>query len=330
MYLYFDRNGVLKEIVNDESLRQGNYGVNSMYVYVEGRDLSRADVNYLMPDGAVVGPILCDDFTDPTASDNSDCFIPFDPKRDLRFFKYYKAYKFLVVDLSTMDSNGKSALDQAGVVHCNMDLVLESGNQLEAGDVNFVVEENPSYNQKQVASEEYLSLADYLYLKKVINKIALGNVPDGSIDSAQLANGAVTNQKIATGTIESNKVKNNTLIREKLASINGTLLTDYVINEGPREEIQQFVDMMEQFIKYGYKLFYKSDDEIADVSLYVDVMSRIVQITIDANVYNLPTSTLLTGHVVTLTSDADVALFFSSLLSNYFAVSAIYSNHVFN
>ena len=167
------------------------------------------------------------------------------------------------------------------------------------------------------------------------DKIAGGSVTSDklgadSVNGSHIANGAITNAKLATGTIENSKVKNNTLTREKMASINGTLLTDYVVNEGPKEEIQQFVDMMGQFIEYGYKLYYESSDEIANVSLYVDVMQREVKITIDANVYNLPASTLLTGHVVTLTSDADVALFFSSLLSNYFAVSAIYSNHVFN
>ena len=165
MYLYFDKTGKLKEIINDEALRQGNYGVNKMYIYIDGLTYSRIDAAYLLPSNAVVGPIA---FTTFSASPEA---IPFDPKRDLKYFSYSKKYTFLIIDLSASDSNSNSALDEAGVVHCELATVLSDGNQLMLGDVNFVVETSSVLNQKQVASQEYLSLADYLFIKKLAGQI---------------------------------------------------------------------------------------------------------------------------------------------------------------
>ena len=36
MYLYFDNNGILKEIVDDVATRKGNNEVNRLYIYVDG------------------------------------------------------------------------------------------------------------------------------------------------------------------------------------------------------------------------------------------------------------------------------------------------------
>ncbi len=161
MYLYFDKKGTLKEIINDEALRQGSYGVNKMYIYIDDLVYNSIDVSYLLQSNLVVGPLNIDDFTEEE-------YIPFDAKRDLRFFKYNKKYRFLVISLSEKDPFGNSALDEAGVVHCEMQAVLPEQGLLQLGDVNFNVEENAVLNQKQVASQEYLSLADYLFLRKLI------------------------------------------------------------------------------------------------------------------------------------------------------------------
>lgn len=162
MYLYFDRVGKLKEIINDEALRQGNYNVNKMYVYVDRNDVSSIDVSYLLPSGLIVGP---ENITKKTTAE-----IPFDRKRDLLYFKYYKEYTFVEIDLSKQDLNDHTALEEAGLVHCSLIAILNNSSQLALGDVNFNVEVDEVLNQHYVASQEYLSLSDYQFLRSLIDK----------------------------------------------------------------------------------------------------------------------------------------------------------------
>lgn len=158
MYLYFDRLGVLKEIINDEALRQGNYNVNKLYIYCERDDIERLDVSYLLPSSLVVGPT--------SFNETETAEIPYDKKRDLYYFEYHKEYTFIVVDLEA-DINGNGPLDQAGLVHCSISAVLTSGI-LTLGAVNFMVELDSVYNQYYVAQQEYMSLSDYRYLEYLV------------------------------------------------------------------------------------------------------------------------------------------------------------------
>lgn len=158
MYLYFDRLGVLKEIINDEALRQGNYNVNKLYIYCERNDIVRLDVSYLLPSSLVVGPT--------SFNETETAEIPYDKKRDLYYFEYHKEYTFIVVDLEA-DINGNGPLDQAGLVHCSISAVLTSGI-LTLGAVNFMVELDSVYNQYYVAQQEYMSLSDYRYLEHLV------------------------------------------------------------------------------------------------------------------------------------------------------------------
>lgn len=158
MYLYFDRLGVLKEIINDEALRQGNYNVNKLYIYCERNDIVRLNVSYLLPSSLVVGPT--------SFNETETAEIPYDKKRDLYYFKYHKEYTFIVVDLEA-DINGNGPLDQAGLVHCSISAVLTSGI-LTLGAVNFMVELDSVYNQYYVAQQEYMSLSDYRYLEHLV------------------------------------------------------------------------------------------------------------------------------------------------------------------
>ena len=158
MYLYFDRLGVLKEIINDEALRQGNYNVNKLYIYCERNDIVRLDVSYLLPNSLVVGP------TSFNKTETAE--IPYDKKRDLYYFEYHKEYTFIVVDLEA-DINGNGPLDQAGLVHCSISAVLPRGI-LTLGAVNFMVELDSAYNQHYVAQQEYMSLSDYRYLEHLV------------------------------------------------------------------------------------------------------------------------------------------------------------------
>ncbi len=159
MYLYFNRSGTLKEIINDEAIRQGNFRINRLYVYVEDRNITSIDATYLLPDTLIVGPENYDQV--------EDSYVPYNEKRDLLFFKYNQVYHFLVIDLD-MDRNGNSPLDQAGVVSASLSAMLDDSTILQLGEVNFMVEESEVYQRKYIAPQEYLSLADYKFLRTLL------------------------------------------------------------------------------------------------------------------------------------------------------------------
>jgi len=160
MYLYFDKTGRLKEIINDEALRQGNHNINKMYVYVAERNVSSIDISYLLPSQLIVGP--------QNYSTKKTEQIPFDEKRDLKYFKYFTNYQFVEINLEA-DINGNSPLDEAGLVSASLIMNLVGGGYAYSlGEVNFNVEVNTTLNQKYVASQEYLSLSDYQFLRGLI------------------------------------------------------------------------------------------------------------------------------------------------------------------
>jgi len=164
MYLYYDSTLTLKEIINDESLRQGNYGVNSIYVHIDGLVPASIDVRYLVPGGAVITP------SEPY-SEVVSAQIPFDGKRDLYFFKYFENYDFIKIDL-TLPLGGQGPLDVPGLVTASMQAVLENGQQKSLGDLNFIVEESAALNvPNRVAQQEWLALADYEYVRKIVGDV---------------------------------------------------------------------------------------------------------------------------------------------------------------
>lgn len=160
MYLYYDRTGKLKEVINDEALRQGNYGINKLYIYIDRNDVASIDITYLLPSELIVGPQNYDD--------REEAEIPFDEKRDIYWFKYHKTYNFFVIDLEA-DINGNGPLDEAGLVHCDMQMNLTGSQTYTLGELNFNVEVNSVLNQNQVATQEYMSLSNYLFLRSLIN-----------------------------------------------------------------------------------------------------------------------------------------------------------------
>lgn len=160
MILYYDKTGVLKEIINDGSLRQGDYDIDKIYVYVDELDYVSAAVSYLLPDGETfVGP--------QSFANRTELQIPFDAKRDLKYFRYYRDYEFLVIPLEADqddDNLGNGPLDQTGTVHCQISLIMLDGSVKQLGEFNFHVEESPVTNLKYVSTQEWLNLSDYQYL----------------------------------------------------------------------------------------------------------------------------------------------------------------------
>lgn len=195
MYIYFDRTGKIKEVINDEALRQGNYGVNKLYIYIARDDVSSIDITYLLPSKLIVGP--------QNYSEREEAEIPFDQKRDLYWFKYHETYNFFVIDLEE-DVNGNAPLDEAGLVHCDMQMNLENTQIYTLGELNFNVEVNSVLNQKQVANQEYLSLSNYLFLRTLVGQ---EKVPyTGATDNVDLGQYSLKAKELAMIDAQNNGV----------------------------------------------------------------------------------------------------------------------------
>lgn len=124
MYLYFDSNGYLKEFITCPA-RAGSENVNSIYFYVEpalesdrNKTDSNGDAYYALPNNLDHGVLtfklhdVLDGITDENGvALNSLAFTsanfriediqPFDKERDLLFFKWFRKYQFVKVDLTS-------------------------------------------------------------------------------------------------------------------------------------------------------------------------------------------------------------------------------------
>lgn len=108
MYLYYDRNGVLKEIINDAPLRQASEE-NKIYIYfapnAEGvEEGSSCSMVVERPDKTTYPFATPTHIYTPTSSREttpSECYIPVSKKRDLKYFSEFKAYKFYEFDITS-------------------------------------------------------------------------------------------------------------------------------------------------------------------------------------------------------------------------------------
>lgn len=111
MYLYFDKQGILKEFINDEALRQGNANVNTIYAYFESEVVTGGVSNLV----AVAGEMQINDGAVQTLStwNVENGTIPYNAERDLYFFKYgvtYRFHKHVLGSNGETLSNGTAAL----------------------------------------------------------------------------------------------------------------------------------------------------------------------------------------------------------------------------
>lgn len=105
MYLYFDKQGILKEFINDESIRQNSAEVNNIYAYFESEVVTDNVSNFEAVSGILKvgnGPEQAlENFSTDTK------MIPYDPNRDLKYFRdgvTYRFYKYtLTADNLTTD-----------------------------------------------------------------------------------------------------------------------------------------------------------------------------------------------------------------------------------
>ena len=163
MYIYFDRNGTIKEVINDESIRKGSNDYNKIYCYLEGNpDID--DIWYLQknPDGTITNEVS---FIDNIVSKT----IPYDSKRDMKYFQDFEEYKFYVFTLSS------SYLSQNGLVVATI-RVAENNTLWALGELTFNVQANIVNSDNDITQSQYdyllLTISSYYSKSEIDNKFA--------------------------------------------------------------------------------------------------------------------------------------------------------------
>ena len=132
MYLYFNKNGVLKEIINDEALRAGSANVNTIYAYFENPAIVGAWINIEFYDETTITAIM---------SYDGESEIPYDENRDLKYFKDYQAYPFYKYTLTSMVS-GLTKASIFGSDEAVSEPIIIPANVYAQGMVVFNIEES--------------------------------------------------------------------------------------------------------------------------------------------------------------------------------------------
>ena len=160
MYLYFDKNGALKEIINDSSIRKGNNNANKVYVYLEDNpplDFMTAIVK--MPNGKLTNEIY---FSDEDIVEEA---IPYNPKADYKYFKDFVKYKFYVLNLAF-------ALNQSGLYLMTIRAFIDD-SIFAKGEITFNAEPNI------INVDNGITQSQYDYLVKIV-KTGIYFIPEVS------------------------------------------------------------------------------------------------------------------------------------------------------
>ena len=164
MYIYFDRNGTIKEVINDESIRRGSSHYNKIYCYLEGNpDID--DIWYLQknPDGTLTNEVS---FVDNIVTKA----IPYDAKRDMKYFQDFEEYQFYVFTLSS------SYLSQNGLVVATI-RVAENNTLWALGELTFNVQANVINSDNDITQSQYdyllLTISSYYSKTEIDNKLYL-------------------------------------------------------------------------------------------------------------------------------------------------------------
>lgn len=147
MYIYFDSNGVIKEIVNDVAIRKGSADYNKLYVYIEGNP-EIDDIWYFQkfPNGSTSNEVS---FVDDVVIKS----IPYDAKRDMTYFKDFVQYKFYVFTLTS------EYLNISGLAIGTIRIAIDN-SIFALGELTFNIQANEVNADNNITQSQY----DYLLL----------------------------------------------------------------------------------------------------------------------------------------------------------------------
>lgn len=171
MYLYFDNNGILKEIVDDVATRKGNNEVNKIYIYVDGITPKTEWITYQTSDGEQSNETLIETTITKT--------IPYDRNRDLKYFKNFQEYLFYVATIPS------SVLAVSGLTKASVRVALQDDSLMTLGLIIFTIEESV------VLQDSFITESQYQYLLNIISNFEELNNTGVIGISTQIVNGAV-------------------------------------------------------------------------------------------------------------------------------------------
>lgn len=147
MYIYFDSNGTIKEIVNDVAIRKGSVDYNKLYVYIEGEP-EIDDIWYFQkfPNGSTSNEVS---FVDDVVTKA----IPYDAKRDMAYFKDFVQYKFYVFTLTS------EYLNISGLAIGTIRIAIDN-SIFALGELTFNIQANEVKEDNNITQSQY----DYLLL----------------------------------------------------------------------------------------------------------------------------------------------------------------------
>lgn len=151
MIVYFNNLGQVKEIINNESIREGNFNVNSIYFYLEETAiLSLFEVVWKDRETTTI----------EKAPKKYNVEIPYNPKADYKYFKEYNTYECYKVDIPT---NG--VLDSEGLKTASIRIKVQGSETINTlGLITFLVE------QSNVLPTQNISISQYDYLLTIIGQ----------------------------------------------------------------------------------------------------------------------------------------------------------------
>ncbi len=175
MYLYFDVNGNLKEIVQN-AVREGSDNVNKIYIYVEPQTNPEPELNdediyvYPLPSRWTNAKINFKLLNSNVNLNNNSIpmdkvtdIIPQNKDRDIYFFKYGYSYEFWSVTLPAV------VTAETGVISATA-FLFTTNDQLALNTFNFNVE-----SSVMIIPDSTITESQYSYLYNLYQNIVAGN-----------------------------------------------------------------------------------------------------------------------------------------------------------
>ena len=147
MFIYLDKNGVVREIINEKSVRIGDVNADTLYFFFDG--INPSDVFITMQWGDLTKSNEISIFDNVVEKE-----IPYNKDKDYRFFKDYKKYKFYTYTIPEIVSDGLASATIR---------IFDGANSLYAqGLVVFNVEEGV------IKTDHYITQSQYDYLVTLV------------------------------------------------------------------------------------------------------------------------------------------------------------------
>lgn len=225
MFLYFDSQGNLKEQINNDIPRVGASGINEICVYWENQpNNAKLTYQFFLQDGTSTGEIdgtLTPEIVDDVSVENAE--IPYDKKQDLKFFQYFKTYKFYTFNIPD------DVLRDSGAVMCYVKFIV--GNTITPMGA-FAFQVNGLGN---VEKTDYISIAQWNMLLKKLEDIG-GGIKTVSInDGTQLqpengnVNLPITKDTVGLGNVDNTSDANKPISNATQQALNGKV-SDVKVN----------------------------------------------------------------------------------------------------